>query len=483
MLKKIYTILALLLTTVILISCGGGSKEVQLPVLNGQTRSEITNTLTELGATFTIEEEINLNITADTFIRYGNGLSAGMMVNLKDTELVVVVAVHKYILPDMTGQTEAQATRTLQNLGLLISVTYRDSTDHPEGTVIGYGGTFHVGQEVQQGSRIAVVIARYPGEYRSPIFISKYVSSTGFNRAIEIHNSMEEEVNLSGYTLSFYLDGDPDVTNSYTLPEGTSLNGKDTLLLVHPNADAILIEKADILTNELTFVGKDYITLTDHKNSLIDKFGLYQVYVMNFNNRIMVRNEQTYQSNLEFVQAEWDIYHHLHYEILDSHPTHFPDTFTFLPEDLALEGGYDVPRGMVKVDFVYANDGDTAYFEPHFMADKRIRFVGINAPEMTPSPEPHAQAATTFLNNLLGSATDIYIQQDPYAGIHDTYERRLGLVWADGQLANYLMVLNGYSRNYYTDPEVNFIYNGVTLNEWFRRAESKAQALQLGIWS
>lgn len=43
--KKLLSILTFVLFTLILVACDNGTKEVQLPVLNGQTQSQITTTL------------------------------------------------------------------------------------------------------------------------------------------------------------------------------------------------------------------------------------------------------------------------------------------------------------------------------------------------------------------------------------------------------------------------------------------------------
>lgn len=486
MLKRIYSILVIILLTLTLVACGKGNKKVQLPVLNGLTRSQITTELNNLGATFEFIEENNFNIPEDQFIRYGNGLAAGMTVDLSETELLIFIAVHKILLPDLTGRTEIQAAQALIGLKLQYSVTYRDTTEHEPGSFIEYGGSFHIGQEMQEGSIVSIVIARYPASYQSPIFISKYMSGTGFNRAIEIYNSLNVEVSIAGYRLSFYLDGDDEETNAFVIPEGTKLKANETLLIVHPEAASDLIAKADILSDELTFVGKDYIKLLDHRGSFIDEFGLYEVYVLLFANRIMVRNENITESSLEFSNSDWDTYHRDYIEILDSHPTPFPESFTFLQEDLELSGGFSTPRGMVEVEFDRVADGDTAYFTPGFMGDDRVRFGGINTREMSAPDEKDrilAQQASNYLDSLLANATTIYVQHDPYLGKNETYGRSLALVWANGKLTNYLMVLMGHSENFYSDPDETFVYNGVTLNEWFRKAEATARAQQIGIWA
>ncbi|MDV7401035.1 thermonuclease family protein, partial [Arthrospira platensis SPKY1] len=97
----------------------------------------------------------------------------------------------------------------------------------------------------------------------------------------------------------------------------------------------------------------------------------------------------------------------------------------------------------------------------HFLGSDRVRFVGINTPEMTPTPEPWAVQATQHLRNILENAEVIYIMHDPQTGINDTYGRKLGLVWADGILVNLEMVRMGFSASTYDDPDQRLVFNGI----------------------
>src|SRR5690606_30945408 len=117
--------------------------------------------------------------------------------------------------------------------------------------------------------------------------------------------------------------------------------------------------KADLFTDTLTFDGNDYFALNDYLGAQIDEFGNQGMEILFFNNQIRVRKSNIIQSNTDFNTNEWDLYFRNHYEILDSHPTDFPTTFTFHPEHLELDF-FTEKNGMVEVTFVSANDGDTA---------------------------------------------------------------------------------------------------------------------------
>ena len=71
---------------------------------------------------------------------------------------------------------------------------------------------------------------------------------------------------------------------------------------------------------------------------------------------------------------------------------------------------------------------------------------------------------------------------DPVSGNVDTYGRYLALIWADGSLLNYEIVLNGYSQNNYQDSTQALIFNGIPLARWMTNAESYAKSLGLGVW-
>ena len=88
-----------------------------------------------------------------------------------------------------------------------------------------------------------------------------------------------------------------------------------------------------------------------------------------------------------------------------------------------------------------------------------------------------------MLKVYLENATHVYIQHDPVSGIRDTYERHLGLVWADDILVNYMVVKMGYSQNNYADETQALVFNGISLDQWFKNAESYAKANNLGMWA
>src|SRR5690554_561699 len=219
MLKKVYSILAILFTSAILIACTPEVKDIQLPVLNGLNKTEITIKLEELGFDFEIFEEMNLQVTEGTFVRYGDNKAPGAIVDPKEESLVIYIATHKMILPDLTGLDEAGIKAKLKGFDIKLVFSYRQTLDVEAGLFIEYDGTFAAGNEVYRGSNVPIILASYPDAYESPVFISKYVAAGANNKALEIFNGTDNELDLSDYTLDFYLDGSDEVSHSYIRSE------------------------------------------------------------------------------------------------------------------------------------------------------------------------------------------------------------------------------------------------------------------------
>ena len=197
-----------------------------------------------------------------------------------------------------------------------------------------------------------------------------------------------------------------------------------------------------------------------------------------FNNVTLYRKASMIEPKATYNSNDWNSYGKDYFEHLGSHPVIYPTTFTW---DLSYsEIPFNNPGGMTKVTFISNNDGDTAQFLPDFINDNRVRFVGINTPE-TGSGLVAIQARQ-FVYQKLKNALNIYIQHDPETGLYDTYGRILGLVWYDGKLLNYELVLNGYSQNNYSDDTQSLTFNGIPLAIWMANAEAYAKQNRLGIW-
>lgn len=425
--KKIFLGLIVFMTTIALVGCGEKTLPRNLPVISAtDTREQITEKLEKRNINFYFENISTEDESLDgQFYQYGAGLIPG---DLIEEQRQVVVYMHKFVLRE--------------------------------------------------------------------IMISKYLQFNeghgANNMAIELYNPTDKTVDLSNYRVAIYFDGSNRAGKTIRLT-GT-LTSQSTYTIVNPESDNSLEETADLITNDLQFNGDEAIAILNKDNMVLDLLGFKGQSLMTLNNKVIVRRESVRKGVENYNPAEWDIYDRGANSIIinKEFPIATPTNFTYLEEDFNTQ--YTTIRGMVKVKFVSNNDGDTAQFkvidgqleEDFFMGGGRLRFLGINTREMS-SPVGSkdyelALAATNYVHDLLSSAKDIYIQHDP-AGRVDNYARNLGLIWADGQLVNYLVVLEGHSVSAYSDTEPRFIYESMTLENWFRAAEASAKQAKKGIWA
>jgi len=121
------------------------------------------------------------------------------------------------------------------------------------------------------------------------------------------------------------------------------------------------------------------------------------------------------------------------------------------------------------------NDGDTLVLTN----GTRVRFIGINTPELGRNGKPeqaYARQATRALKQLLESASNKVILQ--YGKQHkDRYRRRLAHVFlADGTNISEVLLQQGLAYRVAVPPNLNF-------QECYQQAEQVARQKQRGLWS
>lgn len=481
--KKVFLLMITLLFTSLLIACNGNEpveEDFLLPVLQGKNKAEVLNELTGAPITFTFDDTVNFSIPEGTFAGYGDNLRPGNKV-AKGTEIVIYFAIHKNILPDLSGYTQDEAINKLKTYRLgAIDIRYIEVDDIEPGLFSNYGNGYLPGMEVPVDSDIIIFIAVEPTANHG-VFISKYMQSPENNNALEIYNNTDKDVDLSKYVIDIYLNGSQTVSSTIQL--SGILKAKETFVIAHTNAKTETLQKSHMTAN-LNYDGNDYIALAFKDHRIIDAVGMFGWALTTLDNRVIVRKDTTKIASNEFKINEWNTYAKDYVDVFGSHPAVYPTTFTF--DKAYLENSYfDVPTGAIRVKYVSNNDGDTARFKIYDTGqnmDNSVRFVGIDTREMS-SGDPMAQAAKEHLESLLANAKEIYLQWDPTTGLKENYGRYLALVWADGVLVNYEMVRLGYSQNAYSDLQQRFVYEGVSLDQWFKNAEEYAKSNNLGIWA
>lgn len=139
------------------------------------------------------------------------------------------------------------------------------------------------------------------------------------------------------------------------------------------------------------------------------------------------------------------------------------------------------PADAFPLTVVSVYDGDTIQARMHEPNDVvttanpiRIRLIGIDAPEGTPSPECWADNARAQLAALLPEGSTVWAAPD--TDTWDDYDRRLFNLWTDdGRFVNLELVASG-------DAEVMRVWPNVAFDDLLVAAEEGAVASGAGQW-
>lgn len=110
---------------------------------------------------------------------------------------------------------------------------------------------------------------------------------------------------------------------------------------------------------------------------------------------------------------------------------------------------------------------------------ERLRLIGVDTPEVVDSQKPvecfgreaHDRARELLDGQVVG------LEADPSQGDRDQFGRLLRYVWLpDGRLANYVMVFEGYAREYTFDLPYKY-------QDAFKAAQQDARTKNRGFWS
>lgn len=105
----------------------------------------------------------------------------------------------------------------------------------------------------------------------------------------------------------------------------------------------------------------------------------------------------------------------------------------------------------------------------------RIRLIGIDTPEGTPTPECWAEEARDQLRDLLPEGATVWAAPDTDSW--DPYQRRLFNLWTDdGRFVNHALVAAGSAEAIRVWPNVRFY-------DLLADAQAEAEASGAGMWS
>lgn len=104
----------------------------------------------------------------------------------------------------------------------------------------------------------------------STLFFSEYIEGTGNNKALEIFNGTGAAVNLSGYAIQMYFNGNS--SPGLTIPLSGTVADGDVFVVAHASAIPEILNQADLTNNAGWFNGDDAVALVQGSN-IIDVIG------------------------------------------------------------------------------------------------------------------------------------------------------------------------------------------------------------------
>jgi len=147
----------------------------------------------------------------------------------------------------------------------------------------------------------------------------------------------------------------------------------------------------------------------------------------------------------------------------------------------------DREKNYEKAQFSYAHDGDTIWVSIDGV-DEKIRFVGINTPELAKDGNPSefmAKEAKDFTEKSLENK-EVYLEKD--VSDRDKYDRLLRYIWLEKPVTNPslkdietktlngLLVKEGLAYANYYKPDIKY-------HDFLKKLENTAKANNKGIWS
>lgn len=102
------------------------------------------------------------------------------------------------------------------------------------------------------------------------VYFSEYIEGSSNNKALELYNSSDSELNLSGYKVEMYFNGSNSA--GLTINLSGSIPAQGVFVLAHGSANATILSKANQTNSSGWFNGDDAIVLKSG-NTVLDSIG------------------------------------------------------------------------------------------------------------------------------------------------------------------------------------------------------------------
>lgn len=140
---------------------------------------------------------------------------------------------------------------------------------------------------------------------------------------------------------------------------------------------------------------------------------------------------------------------------------------------------------VTRAEVVRHTDGDTARFRLDGGAEEKVRFIGIDTPEVGENAEPFGEEAAAYTAEAIPVGTTVWLETD--AELRDKHGRLLAYVWLErpvtgdaaevrASMLNARLVLDGYANAYTYPPNVK--YTSV-----LKGLQAEARDADKGLWA
>ncbi|MXR71015.1 extracellular exonuclease ExeM [Shewanella sp. JBTF-M18] len=149
------------------------------------------------------------------------------------------------------------------------------------------------------------IAAALPVSAKADLLITEYVEGSSFNKAIELYNSGDTAVDLTGYKLVRYKDGDTTASDMVAL-DGLTIASKKLKVVVHPSASIALGSDVDSSTASLSFNGGDAVALVKD-GTVVDIIGAVPTPSGWGKDATIQRNSDALSASDVFVESQWKV--------------------------------------------------------------------------------------------------------------------------------------------------------------------------------
>lgn len=139
----------------------------------------------------------------------------------------------------------------------------------------------------------------------------------------------------------------------------------------------------------------------------------------------------------------------------------------------------------MRAEVIAHTDGDTARFRLESGAEEKVRFIGIDTPEVGEQAEPLGEEAAAYTAMKIPVGATVWLETD--VELRDQYGRLLAYVWLEEpatgdadevreHMLNARLVLDGYANAYTYPPNVKY-------TEALKGLQTEARDAGRGLWA